>query len=257
MLRLVAAGLLLLCAPLPAEAQKLLDARVDAGEQETKDLSTNELLQALTSGAILLDARPRKEYAISHIPGALNVAPKPGMPPHRYVSDIAEIGRLLNGNKRQRVVLYCNGPTCGKSRRLAGELVNAGYASVQRYQLGAPGWRLFGGAAQTQPEALPHLALDKTAVWVDARPPAAFARGSVPGARNIPAVQLGTGRESGVMLEAKKDGRLPMEDHNARIIVFGSTAAEARAVADAIFGETFHNVSFVAEPFAAVSDALK
>ena len=98
MLRLVTAGLLLACVPMLAGAQMLLDAKVDVGAQKTKDLSTNELLQALERSAILLDARPRKEFAISHIPGALNVAPKPGMPPHRYVSDVAEIGRLLNGD---------------------------------------------------------------------------------------------------------------------------------------------------------------
>lgn len=257
MIKLITAGLLFLCVPTLAEAQTLLDAKADVGAQETKDLSTNELLQALGRGAILLDARPRKEFAISHIPGALNVAPKEGMPAHRYVSDVKEIGRLLNGDKAKPVVLYCNGPTCGKSRRLAEQLLKEGYTNVQRYQLGAPGWRLFGGAAQTLPEALPHLALDKTAVWVDARSPAAFAAGSIAGARNIPAAQLGSARETGVMLDAKKDGRLPMEDHNARIIVLSSNAAEARAVANAIFGETFHNVSFVAEPFATVSDALK
>ena len=39
-----------------------------------------------------------------------------------------------------------------------------------------------------------------------------------------------------------------MEDHNTRIIVFGSNAGDARAVADAIASEAFHNVSFVAEP---------
>ena len=50
------------------------------------------------------------------------------------------------------------------------------------------------------------------------------------------------------MLEAKQDGRLPMEDHNTRIIVFGANAVEARAVADAIAGEAFQNVSFVAAP---------
>lgn len=255
MLRILAAGLLLVCAPTPAPAQ-LLDAKVDVEGHKSRDLSTRELLQELGSGAVLLDARPRQEYAISHIPGALNVARRPGMPPHRYISDIAQIGRLLNGDKTKRLVLYCNGPTCGKSRRLAEELVNAGYTSVRRYQLGAPGWRLLGGAAQTLPEALAHLALDRTAVWVDARPPEAFAKGSIARARNIPAVQLGSRRETGVMLDAKKDGRLPMEDHNARIVVFGSTAAQARAVADAIFGETFHNVSFVAEPFDEVRDAL-
>lgn len=250
-------GLLLASAATAASTQALPDARADVQERKTTDLSTRELREALENGAVLLDARPRKEYAISHIPGAVNVAPTPGMPPHRYISDVAEIGRLLNGDKTKALVLYCNGPTCGKSRRVAEELVSAGYSNVRRYQLGAPGWRLIGGPAQTLPEALPYLFSDKTAFWIDARHPNEFAQGSIPGARNIPAVQLGNARETGVMLQAKKDGRLPMEDHNARIIVFGSSSAEARAVADAIFGETFHNVSFVAAPFEDVAQALR
>jgi hypothetical protein len=47
---------------------------------------------------------------------------------------------------------------------------------------------------------------------------------------------------------AKKDGRLPMEDHNTRIIVFGNDGTQAQAVADAIAQNAFHNVSFFAEP---------
>jgi hypothetical protein len=58
------------------------------------------------------------------------------------------------------------------------------------------------------------------------------------------------------MLEAKQDGRLPMEDHNTRIVVFGTNATEARAVADAIAGESFQNVSFVAEPFSDIRQVL-
>ena len=34
------------------------------------------------------------------------------------------------------------------------------------------------------------------------------------------------------------------EDHNTRIIVFGQTAEQAKAVAEAIAKEAFHNVSF-------------
>jgi hypothetical protein len=75
-------------------------------------------------------------------------------------------------------------------------------------------------------------------------------------ARNIPRSGLGAGREQGVMLEAKQDGRLPMEDHNTRIIVFGANAAEARAVADAIAGESFQNVSFVAESFSDIRQVV-
>jgi rhodanese-related sulfurtransferase len=238
----------------PGFAQSALEARADISAHKAADMSTSELRMALARGdVLLLDARPRKEYAISHIPTALNLAPKPGLAPNLYVSDITEVARLVKGDKNKPLILYCNGPTCGKSRRLADELLAAGYSSVRRYQLGAPGWRLLGGALCTLPEALRYLASDKTAVWIDARSPELFAKGSLANARNIPASQLGNARETGVMLTAKQDGRLPMEDHNTRIIVFGAGEADARAVANAIFGEAFQNVSFVAEPFERVS----
>jgi hypothetical protein len=48
-----------------------------------------------------------------------------------------------------------------------------------------------------------------------------------------------------------------MNDHNTRIIVFGSNASDVRAVADAIASEAFHNVSFVAEPFEQVERAMQ
>jgi rhodanese-related sulfurtransferase len=258
MKKLYAAAGAALLAVTGVSAQSVFDSTVPEAEPKTRDISTNELRRALGDGsATLLDARPRREFAIGHIPGAVNVAARPGMPPHLYVSDVAEIGRLLNGDRSRALILYCNGPTCGKSRRLAAELLAAGYSNVRRYQLGAPGWRLLGGAMETLPEALPYLATDRTAVWIDARDPEAFARGTVMRARNIPRTGLGTGREEGVMLEAKQDGRLPMEDHNTRIIVFGANAAEARAVADAIAGEAFQNVSFVGAPFGDVRSALR
>ena len=240
-----------LASALPATSQTVFDAAVAEPNQKTVDISTNELRQIVNGGnVVLLDARPPMEYAVSHIPGALNVAPQPGRPAHLYVSDVAEVGRLLNGRKDQALVLYCNGPFCGKSKRLAAELADAGYTNVRRYQLGAPGWRtLAGSAMQTEVQALSYIRRDPTAVWIDAREPTAFAAGTAPGARNIPASGLKPGKDQGVVKEAKDDGRLPMEDHNTRIIVFGANGTEARSVADAIAGEAFHNVSFLAAPF--------
>jgi rhodanese-related sulfurtransferase len=241
-----------------ASAQSVLDATLAEPDQKTQEVSTSQLRQILADGsAVVLDARPRREYAVSHIPGAVNVAPRPGLPPHLYVSDVAEVGRLLNGARDRPLVLYCNGPSCGKSRRLAAELLTAGFTNVRRYQLGASGWRAFGGAMRTLPEALPYLAGDRTAVWIDARESATFARGSLSGARNLPRSGLRPGKDQGVMREAKDDGRLPMEDHNTRIIVFGADGQDARAVAEAIAGEAFHNVSFLAEPFDEVRRARR
>ncbi len=253
-----AAAAIALFASTSAAAQTVFDTTLGEANQTSAEISTQELRQILNSGsAVLLDARPPLEYAISHIPGALNVAPQPGRPAHLYISDVAEVGRLLGGVKDKALVLYCNGPFCGKTKRLGTELLGAGYTNVRRYQLGAPAWRaLAGEAMQTELTALRYLVRDKTAVWIDAREPAAFKAGTVPGARNIASSGLRPGKDQGVMKQAKDDGRLPMEDHNTRIIVFGANARNAQAVADAIAREAFHNVSFVAEPVEQVQRAL-
>ena len=193
----------------------------------------------------MLDARPSLEYAISHIPGAVNVAPKAGVPLSVYVSDVAEIDRLLQGNKQAPLVLYCNGPHCGKSRRLTEELRAAGYLNVRRYQLGIPFWRAAGGVCQIELEGIGHvLAGDRTAVVIDAREAADFQAGSIPGARNIPRSLVLEAKDTGEVKRAKDDGRLPMLDHNTRIIVLGADAAGARFVAQALAREAFHNVSY-------------
>ena len=215
-------------------------------DQKTKEVSTEELRKILLEKtAIVFDARPFKEYAISHIPGAVNVAAKAGQPISLYVSDVAEIGRVVKGDKTAPIVLYCNGPFCGKSKRLASELMEAGYTNVRRYQLGIPVWRGLGGVTQIEPEGVRYvIENDRTAVFIDVREAAEFKTGSITGARNIPQSGLKPGKDVGEIKAAKDDGRLPMEDHNTRIIVFGRTAEQARAVAEAIVGEAFHNVSF-------------
>ena len=228
------------------------------GGVSTREIETVELQAILSTGAAtVLDARPAREYAISHIPGALNVAPKPGVPMSLYVSDVAEIGRLVRGNKSAPLVLYCNGLHCGKSKRLAGELVEAGYSDVRRYQLGIPAWRAAGGVCQIELEAILYLTRrDATAVLIDAREAADFQRASIAGARNIPRSLVLDGKDVGEVKRAKDDGRLPMEDHNTRIVVVGADAEAARYVAEALTREAFHNVSFFAGSFATVQNAL-
>jgi rhodanese-related sulfurtransferase len=214
--------------------------------QKTQEISTEELRRILADkSAALFDVRPTREYAVSHIPGALNVAAKPGVEMSMYVSDVAEIGRVLGGDKARPVVLYCNGPFCGKSKRVATELLDAGYTNVRRYQLGIPVWRALGGVTQIEPDGIRHVvASDRTAVLIDARDAVEFRTGSIPSAKNLPRSGLKPGKDVGEVKAAKDDGRLPMEDHNTRIIVFGATTDQARAVAEAIANEAFHNVSF-------------
>jgi rhodanese-related sulfurtransferase len=213
---------------------------------KTPEVSTEEIRKLLEDGrTLVLDARPHLEFSVSHIPGARNVAAKPGMPPAQYVSDVAEIGRLVAGDKARPLVLYCNGAFCGKSNRLADELLAAGHTDVRRYQLGIPMWRALGGVTVTEADGLRYIADgDRTAVLIDSREAAEFAAGSLTGARNIPRSGVLEGKDVGEVLKAKNDGRLPMEDHNTRLIVVGKDANEARYVAEAIAREAFHNVSF-------------
>jgi rhodanese-related sulfurtransferase len=244
-------------APRPARAQSLPTSfgegppNVSQGVlgtpgQKTEELSTEDMKRVLAHrNAVVLDARPFREFAISHIPGALNVAARPGVAMSMYVSDVAEIGRLVEGDKERPLVLYCNGPFCGKSNRLADELLAAGHKNVRRYQLGIPVWRALGGLTVTEREGLKHIAAnDRTAVFIDTREPAAFMAGSLPGARNLPRSAVLEGKDVGEVKKAKDDGRLPMEDHNTRLVVIGGSAAEARFVAEAIAREAFHNVSY-------------
>ena len=85
---------------------------------------------------------------------------------------------------------------------------------------------------------------DETAVVIDTREPDVFAAGTIEGARNVPRSGVMEGKDVGEVKRAKDDGRLPMEDHNTRLIVIGRDAAEARYVAEALTREAFHNVAY-------------
>jgi rhodanese-related sulfurtransferase len=104
----------------------------------SSEISTAQLKAALTdSSAIILDARPHDEYAISHIPGARAVPAKAGTTPALYVGDAAEIEKAIR-DKTQPLILYCR--------------------------------RALGGVMQVEkPALLRLLAQDATSVLIDAR----------------------------------------------------------------------------------------
>jgi rhodanese-related sulfurtransferase/tRNA A-37 threonylcarbamoyl transferase component Bud32 len=223
------------------------------------ELSTEAMQRIVAeSGALVLDTRPHLEYSISHLPGAQNVAARPGVPMSVYISDVAQVARLVRGDTLRPIVLYCNGPYCPKSRRTATELALAGHRSVRRYQLGIPVWRALGGVTETEADGLRYIAEgDRTAVLIDAREPEAFRAGSIPGARNLPRSGVAAERDAGELRKAKDDGRLPMHDHNTRIVVIGQTPEQARYVAQALAHEAFHNVSYFAGTFDEAWAALR
>src|SRR5262245_46638960 len=103
--------------PVGAQTMKtIVQATLEEPNQKTSEISTDELRGILATGsAVVFDARPPREYAMSHIPGAINVRGKPGLSMSQYVPDAGEIIRALDGNNASPIVLYCSGPFCGRS----------------------------------------------------------------------------------------------------------------------------------------------
>jgi rhodanese-related sulfurtransferase len=101
--------------------------------------------------------------------------------------------------------------------------------------LGAPDWRALGGVMQVEkPALLRLLAQDATSMLIDGRAEV----GLKPRVRNAVSIPLPQASQ------AKDDGRLLMTDHDTRIFVVGTNGSEARAVAEAIVHDAFHNVTF-------------
>src|SRR5262249_12877116 len=75
--------------PVNAETAKTItQATLEESNQKTPEVSTDELRGILADrSAVVFDARPPREYALSHIPGALNVRGQPGRPMSQYVPD--------------------------------------------------------------------------------------------------------------------------------------------------------------------------
>ena len=204
----------------------IAQAIIGESDPVTPEISTAELKKILAEGKIpVLDVRSAQEYAIAHIPGSVN----------HYEKELQQITAAYP-DPGTALVLYCNGPFCGKSKRLSEELKTKGYTNVRRYQLGLPVWRALGNTVQTDLPGVRYvLAGDRTAVWVDARSADAFTRGSLPKAVSI---------RKGEAEAANDDGRLPKKDKGTRVIVFGESPDEARAVAEEIAHKAYWNSSY-------------
>src|SRR5437588_7186439 len=124
--RLCCSSILMLAAYAePANGQSVASvyqATLMESDQKTKETSTVELRKILAEkSAVVFDARPFKEYAISHIPGAMNVSAKQRIPMSFYGSDTTEIGRVLQGDKGAAIHPYCNRHVWGQYKQLAAD----------------------------------------------------------------------------------------------------------------------------------------
>ena len=243
-LRLSAIALALLATTaVRADTVGILQATLGETNQKTPEVSTEQLRRILVDGsAIVLDTRTRAEFDAGHIPGARNLdAPA--------AEHVAAVERLVGGNKSAALVLYCNGPFCQASRRLAEQLAAAGFTNVRRYQLGIPVWRALGGPTAIEIGGIMRVfGVDRTAVLIDARPASDFAKGSLPGAQNAAVEGVAAG---------KLRVPLPEDDFNRRIILFGRDAAEAGQLAELLSKRPWHNVSYFPGSFEALAGAAR
>ncbi len=139
-------------------------ATLAEANQKTAEVSTEELRRILADGsATVVDTRSREEFEAGHIPGARML----DAPASDHVNAVE---RMVRGDKSAALVLYCNGPYCQASRRLAEQLVGAGFTNVRRYQLGMPIWRALGGPTAIELGGFLRVyKVDLTAVIFDGR----------------------------------------------------------------------------------------
>jgi rhodanese-related sulfurtransferase/DNA-binding HxlR family transcriptional regulator len=95
-------------------------------------VSRDDLLARLQDGMVtVLDVRPEDEFAVGHLPGALNIP-------------LAELERRLGELPADReVIAYCRGPYCVLSFEAVAALREWGYR-VHRLEDGYPEWKAAG-----------------------------------------------------------------------------------------------------------------
>jgi rhodanese-related sulfurtransferase/DNA-binding transcriptional ArsR family regulator len=114
-----------------AEVERVIRSYFD-DRDSMEAVSRDELLEKLHAGAVtVLDVRPPDEFALGHLPGAVNV------PLRELEARLAELDRA------QEIVAYCRGPYCVLSYEAVAALRARGFR-VRRLEDGLPEWRAAG-----------------------------------------------------------------------------------------------------------------
>jgi rhodanese-related sulfurtransferase len=114
-----------------AEVERVVRSYFDQRDS-LEAVSRQELVaRARTRLVTILDVRPEDEFALGHLPGALNI-------PLRELE-----GRLAEINPEHEIVAYCRGPYCVLSYEAVAQLRARGF-KVRRLEDGLPEWRAAG-----------------------------------------------------------------------------------------------------------------
>jgi rhodanese-related sulfurtransferase len=172
-------------------------ASLQAAETDYPVIATDELKIMLDEGAAItvIDARNSEEYQEVHIKGAISIPEK----------KFSEYVGQLPANKTSRLVFYCNGIKCGKSKKAAKKAAELGYTDILVYAEGMPVWEERGLPIVAGPDYEKKIETTKIApadlealsksgaetfTLVDVRDAEEFREGHIPGAVNIPVAEF-------------------------------------------------------------------
>ena len=114
-----------------AEVERVVRGYFDQRDS-FEPVSRKELLKRSRTGAVtILDVRPADEFALGHLPGAINI-------PLRAL----EV-RLSELKRSSEIVAYCRGPYCVLSYEAVAALRKRGF-KARRLEDGFPEWRAAG-----------------------------------------------------------------------------------------------------------------
>ena len=127
--------------------------------------------------AVIIDARPSKKYQMGHIPSALS------LPDTKFDALYESIFKDVP--KSKEVIVYCGGYQCAKSPKLAGMLLKRGHTNVNVYAAGMPQWSK-NNYEEIDVNIAKALHDKKMTLFIDSRPYAKFAQGTIIGSLSIP-----------------------------------------------------------------------
>jgi ArsR family transcriptional regulator len=114
-----------------AEVERVIRSYFDKRDG-LEAVSRKELVERARAGtATILDVRPEDEFALGHLPSALNI-------PLRELE--ARLGEI---DPKQEIVAYCRGPYCVLSYEAVAQLRARGF-KARRLEDGLPEWRAAG-----------------------------------------------------------------------------------------------------------------
>jgi rhodanese-related sulfurtransferase/DNA-binding transcriptional ArsR family regulator len=119
-----------------AEADRIVRSYFD-NRDSLEAVSREELIERSRAGLVtVLDVRPPDEFALGHLPGAVNI----------QVRDLEQ--RLAELDPSLEIVAYCRGPYCVLTYEAVAALRSKGF-NIRRLEDGFPEWRAAGFTVET------------------------------------------------------------------------------------------------------------